>query len=356
MDPSSRLRFGTDLLSKAYLVQPPKSQDVPIVIDTGASLSLTPFKEDFISPIEPVDGEMTGIKSAIAIKGQGLVEWHVADHKGQDVIIRATAYWVPEADIRLFSTQSYFQEHEGGRLIQETNRIVVDLPNSQGDISLEFPYHPVSNLPLMLLDQSENDVVGLTCRQRANLGSTASDAYGILSDQNLNLSPAQKELLLWHNRLGHAGFAWIQSLMRPRKGVEGDPSEPAFIPTKYPQTAKLRQEEYPNCAACLMAKAHRKSPGDKRSISVPHREQALKREHLVPGECVSADQFTTTTPGRRLVPRFVGCCTEVQQSLDGIARQPPTHDQRSPNNQRSSSSRSAGLLTVSMTAARSSWR
>ena len=39
----------------------------------------------------------------------------------------------------------------------------------------------------------------------------------MLDDNNYNLSKHEKELLLWHYRLGHAGFAWIQTLMRQRK-------------------------------------------------------------------------------------------------------------------------------------------
>ena len=35
-----------------------------------------------------------------------------------------------------------------------------------------------------------------------------------VSDENVNLSPAQKELLKWHFRLGHIGFGKFQHLLK----------------------------------------------------------------------------------------------------------------------------------------------
>ena len=39
-------------------------------------------------------------------------------------------------------------------------------------------------------------------------------------------------MTLWHARLGHAGFGWIQGLMLKRKGKHGEPPEPPVIPTR----------------------------------------------------------------------------------------------------------------------------
>jgi hypothetical protein len=50
--------------------------------------------------------------------------------------------------------------------------------------------------------------------QQLSLTSTYST---ITEDNNRNLSPAQKELLLWHCRLGHLSFQHLQWLMRPQE-------------------------------------------------------------------------------------------------------------------------------------------
>jgi hypothetical protein len=39
----------------------------------------------------------------------------------------------------------------------------------------------------------------------------------VAGSPNPNLSVPQKELFMWHWRLGHAHMSWIQRIMRPRK-------------------------------------------------------------------------------------------------------------------------------------------
>jgi hypothetical protein len=45
---------------------------VPLIIDTGARISLSPHKMDFISPIQPVQRiSIKGIASGLAVEGIG---------------------------------------------------------------------------------------------------------------------------------------------------------------------------------------------------------------------------------------------------------------------------------------------
>ena len=87
------------------------------------------------------------------------------------------------------------------------DKIELTSPDNQ---VMEFPYHGESNLPLMHADHEPE--VGLSaCDLHAICKSGAlDDTMSILDDHNRNLSRHQKELMLWHLRLGHAGFAWIQ--------------------------------------------------------------------------------------------------------------------------------------------------
>ncbi|MCA1806890.1 MAG: GAG-pre-integrase domain-containing protein, partial [Actinobacteria bacterium] len=118
----------------------------------------------------------------------------------------------------------------------------------------------------------------------------------LLHDNNHNLNKPQKELLLWHNRLGHAGLRWIQDLMRVTKSpIEGDTAEPPLILSKAPGAANCVQ---PICPACQMAKQHRRTPGSQRVQNVPEHEMAIRREDLQPGDCVSVDQYICKVPGR----------------------------------------------------------
>ena len=121
------------------------------------------------------------------------------------------------------------------------------------------------------------------------------DASHLLNEQNHNLSNPQKELLLWHYCLGHAGQHWIQDLMRKEKGPVGSVSEGAFLPTKYPSTTRI---EPPKCAACLLAKQHRRGAGCQTVRPKPDKEMAIRRDVTSPGSHVSTDQWVSKIPGR----------------------------------------------------------
>ena len=140
----------------------------------------------------------------------------------------------------------------------------------------------------MHLDSS-GPQVGLDGKQAANLlkSKDLEDTISLLDKNNHNMTKQQKELLLWHQRLGHAGFRWIQSLMRKPKHDVGDNEEPPMIPTKTPSTANCSP---PRCPACQLSKAHRRNPKSQLAHNKPEMEMAIRRDNLDPGDCVSVDQ------------------------------------------------------------------
>ena len=100
----------------AYLLGNLRRTDVPIVIDTGASFSLTPFMENFVSPLEPADTDsMSGLADSVKVHGMGWVEWSIRDTFGQVALNKTKAYYVPSAEIRLMSPQSYFRLRQNSR-------------------------------------------------------------------------------------------------------------------------------------------------------------------------------------------------------------------------------------------------
>ena len=59
------------------------ANNVPIVIDSGASYALTPFFEDFITPLKCSKIEsLQGLSAKANVKGEGLVEWTIVDMFG----------------------------------------------------------------------------------------------------------------------------------------------------------------------------------------------------------------------------------------------------------------------------------
>ena len=282
--------FLTDQ-SKADLLD--RHLDVPIVIDTGASFSLTPFMSDFTSPIEPPDVDsLTGLTDKVDVKGVGWVEWTVRDSNGQVALIRTRAYYVPKADIRLMSPQTYFDIHEGGSAVLDRHGMTLNTPD---DVHLDFPYHPTSNLPL-LWPKEDVPVGGFHQHTKLHLMRffNLTKSRSLIVPENSNLNTKERELLLWHYRLCHASLGWIQALMRPVKMAQEE-AQPPIVPTSCQGT---RNVDHPKCSACLLAKQHRTSAKSQTVQQKTDRQLAIRRQSLAPGDEVSADQFVCRVPGR----------------------------------------------------------
>ena len=93
--------------------------DAPIVLDTGASISVTPYESDFVSDLEECDVELHGLSDTVKVEGIGWVEWSIQDSFGQVAKIRTRAYLVPAGNIRLFSPQAYFKQHVDKPVVQK---------------------------------------------------------------------------------------------------------------------------------------------------------------------------------------------------------------------------------------------
>ena len=322
------LRYDRPIDSRfegAFIADRTQGCDVPIVIDTGCSFSVTPFPEDFVTEIEPTNVlDLTGIKEKVKVKGCAFVEWPIRDVYGQVAVIRTRAYYVPDSTIRLHSPQSYFNENKAGHCSFDWKEVRIHTPI--GNV-LHFPFDPQSNIPFMYLDQ-EVCQAGLTASQIYCLATDTAlvnQIQNLLDDRNYNLSKAQKELLLWHQRLAHAGFGWVQDLMFRSKEEVGSESEPPILTTKVAGTPRCQA---PKCAACQMAKQFRRTPDSSTTHAIPEMEMALRREAMEAGDMVSMDQYICKTPGRlfhtkgkeRLSKRFMGGIIFVNHK-SGFARE-----------------------------------
>ena len=126
--------------------------ELPVVIDTGASTSITSVLSDFVGPLQTASvSEISGISSTTRIAGKGIVEWHIIDYWNIVRTIRTEAYYAPDTNIRLFSPQVYFQEHNNnGKCTVYGQTIALDLPDGS---HLEFPINKGNILPYMLLEE-----------------------------------------------------------------------------------------------------------------------------------------------------------------------------------------------------------
>jgi hypothetical protein len=300
--------------------------DLPIVIDTGAYCTITPSLSDFTSkPTQPGTATLRSLTTVqTKVSGQGPIKWDIEDVNGVYKKLRTTSYYVPEATIRLFSPQAYFKSNPSGRLTLDIDGITLHMPCGT---DLKFPIQPGSNLPIMLTRQAlhwssssnvrsshkpslntMSNILSFICSttydnfvhgtifhsQHAGAMAAVINDDAVLKQANSNLSPEQKELLLWHYRLGHIGIARVQSLLqKPRTNSFNDRQTRLISPSN----KKSSHCHPPLCSSCQYAKQKRKNP-PKSSVSKPLTTTGLSDDVLNAGDRVSVDLYCSSTNGR----------------------------------------------------------
>ena len=134
-----------------------------------------------------------------------------------------------------------------------------------------------------------------------NVASVEDDVFpsfcgpSVVMPDNKNLSGAQKELLIWHNKLG-ISMPRVQELMRahPMEEPNGATSTaPQIIKPKIPQALSC---PLPKCQSCQLSRARQRKPNVVKSKTIPENAGALSRDKYLPGDMVSMDQYVVKTP------------------------------------------------------------
>jgi hypothetical protein len=295
-----------------------------LIWDTGGSAGLTPFRSDFIDYVE-CDIDVRDVTKVNRVIGIGTTLHKFVDGSGNDVYLPCVSYHLPSTDVRLFSPQVYHQIY-GGHSIVNGDEVVMRIRYENDLINLAIPIdRGGTNLPIVR-DSFVSDKIKKKLAHKfrsaliatgiyaaldyfANVSvnravSTSSRMQGIFSSfpcvgglENENLSMPQKELLLWHWKLG-IGMQRVQSMMRNRtfKDPFGRTQvHPPIIKSKFASTASCM---IPKCQSCELARARQRSPNVKRVQPNLEAEGAITRNKLEVGDFVSTDQFVCRTPGR----------------------------------------------------------
>ena len=232
---------------------------VPLIVDSGASVCVSPRREDFMS-YRPSKMHIKDLSSSNKVQGEGMIRWSVLDINGKTVHLDLPGYHIPNAEVRLLSPQVMLPIMDGQASISSTS---IDLRLKDG-VKLVAPFCPRSRLPMLQLAPA-NDVRRNLWATTFSYPATVANTYNtVLDDENMNLSNSQKETLLWHQRLSHASISWLQLLMRDRKWLRNQTSEQAlhqgpFIPCS---TSRSRDctTSCLKCPSCLTAKATIRTP------------------------------------------------------------------------------------------------
>jgi len=114
--------------------------------------------------------------------------------------------------------------------------------------------------------------------------------------ENENISPAQKELLKWHWKLG-IGMYPIQEMMCERHYEDPDGRTTILPAITQPKNPSARNCIVPPCQSCLLARVKKRSPNVSWTQPLEDREGAITRDRYEVGDFVSTDQFICKTPG-----------------------------------------------------------
>ena len=155
----------------------------PIIFDSGASVAISGFKNDFVSDIQEPSSEIRlgGMANGMLVKGIGKVKWSL--QTGSDtVVIHTQCYYVPNAKVRLISPQRLFNKAAG----------------IEGSFNLYEEYSTLlfKDLPSIKIDYDENNYLPIAYAKNATFSPIIN--LSVMDGGNQNLTPAQKLLLHWH--------------------------------------------------------------------------------------------------------------------------------------------------------------
>ena len=294
-----------------------------LIWDTGGSAGLTPFRSDFIDYVE-CEIDVRDVTKVNKVIGIGTTLHKFVDASGSNIYLPCVSYHLPTTDVRLFSPQVYHQIY-GGDSIVNGDKVVMRVRDDRGPIEIPIPIDKGgTNLPIVwnsfvsqnikkkisrnfrsaLIATGINAALDYFADNIIRSSSTSFRMQGIFTNfpgvggpVNENLTLAQKELLLWHWRLG-VGMQRVQAMMRNRSFEDPFGRHtvlPPIIKAKFASTSSCA---IPKCQSCELARARQRSPNVKHVQADLDAEGAISRDKLEIGDFVSTDQFVCRTPGR----------------------------------------------------------
>ena len=206
-------KTGSELVQKALFTAPSESlqhmnkdSKFTVIWDTGASISISPNKHDFIKLKKSSNKSLLGISKGLKIEGQGIVNWCLTDETGNVRTFEVPALYVPSCNVRLLRPNAITEQFPDESITIEENGLRLSGANNEPSRGTVFAkISKANNLPTS---------VAFTPRGLHEAAYALNATISVVHDSNLNLTPSQKYFLQWHWRLGHPGFAKLTYLFR----------------------------------------------------------------------------------------------------------------------------------------------
>ena len=329
VDPPQALEDSMPLLARF------DSDSKQITVDTGATLSLSHDRHDFVGEMTPLTRNVRGVSGNVNATHTRTVDWQIEDDNGQvhDIHISNVMY-IPTASSRLLSLQHWAQESNdltgtgcdtNGKRVKlywNSGQYVKTIPLNPGTTvgsmmtapgvqmfhayAAQYQFHPLelSCFPVHVIPDDEEllqppdpiappqedniSPVQETIQSPEEFYSTPStttkDTENIVdwslpnlieedeSEPPVEMTPYAK-LMRWHYRLGHAPFPKLKNMV-----FRGE------LPKR------LLNVQNPFCAACQYGKLTKQAWRTKG-------KQSNTFESTYAGQIVSIDQMESPTAG-----------------------------------------------------------
>lgn len=211
---------------------------VPLILDTGASITISPFKSDFVSKIRPVQKvKIQGIAAGLNVEGIGDLSYSFYNDNGDlQTLLLHDCLYVPTCSVRLLCPRQIGDttHHSGDGFNALSCNPILTVQGKQTTIQ----YDKLSKLPLLYT------APGISSYQRyvSNLTDLKADPMG--HSNLINLTKKQKQKLYLHECCSHEGFTNLNAWIRHGKFPHINPS--------------LANEPDPICTICSFGKARRR--------------------------------------------------------------------------------------------------
>lgn len=188
------------------------SDEKHFVIDTGASITITNHKEDFVSVIRPVQPTtLKGIASGLDVKGVGEAEYVFKTDDGRlTTVFLKNVLYVPDCNVRLLCPR-YLAENTGRHTDGFNSIRDVGIFTCNGH-KITVPYHEGTGLPIITtatgMENFTKFCAALTLNDTKQTATMVPTCIAPIHFKH-NLTPQQRIKLLLHERCNHKNMKVI---------------------------------------------------------------------------------------------------------------------------------------------------
>jgi hypothetical protein len=244
-----------------------------LIVDTGASVSITPDLQDFRFPPVPVQPTiLKGIASGLQVHSIGTATYIFTAQNGEPVTVELPhTLYVPGCASRLLCPRHLAAvtavEGDGFTSLHHTATLTC-----YGH-KIPATYNDATNLPILFASIPQPDHSNAI--QHPVMTAYSATSPPTTNTFKPNLTNSQRLKLLWHERCNHRSWSTLNSWIRHD-----------LLPI-HPSVASAPD---PICAACQAGKAHRKTHAKVTN--------SIAATCTAPGQGVSADQLEAGYPGK----------------------------------------------------------